>query len=141
MKATLMYAAGDVRVQNVPDAVVEQPTDALVRITTTCICGSDLHPYGSMPSEDGPARMGHEFLGVVEDVGSQVSTVRRGDFVVAPFAYADGACVYCREGLVFGTGYHAAVRGGVNQRTRLDGVPDGYRAMAERESLKALVTP
>ncbi|MEJ2867826.1 zinc-dependent alcohol dehydrogenase family protein [Actinomycetospora sp. OC33-EN08] len=99
MRATLMYAAGDVRTETVPDPTLERPTDAVVRITTSCICGSDLWPYASMPASDGPARMGHEFLGVVEEVGAEVTTVRPGDFVVAPFAYSDGTCALCREGL------------------------------------------
>ena len=68
MRATLMYGAGDVRVENVADPRIEHPTDALVRITASCICGSDLHPYSSMGAGSGPARMGHEFIGVVEDV-------------------------------------------------------------------------
>ncbi|MDL5159694.1 zinc-binding dehydrogenase [Actinomycetospora termitidis] len=99
MRATLMYAAGDVRTEDVPDPRLEAPTDALVRITTSCICGSDLWPYASMPATDGPARMGHEFLGVVEEVGPEVSGLKPGDFVVAPFAYSDGTCAFCREGL------------------------------------------
>ncbi|MEU6351415.1 alcohol dehydrogenase catalytic domain-containing protein [Streptomyces sp. NPDC047072] len=179
MRATLMYGAGDVRVENVPDSVVKHPTDALVRITASCICGSDLWPYASMTSEGGPARMGHEFLGVVEDTGSEVTTVTRGDLVVAPFAISDNTCAFCREGLhtscahaqadfwdgvpdeggqaeavrvpladgtlvklpvaadsalipslltlsdVFGTGYHAAVAGGVSERTSVTVIGDG----------------
>ena len=94
-----MYEAGDVRIEEVPDSTIKHPTDALVRITSSCICGSDLHPYGSMPASDGPARMGHEFIGIVEDVGSDVRTVAKGDLVVAPFAISDGTCEFCREGL------------------------------------------
>ena len=99
MRATLIYGAGDIRVEDVPDAVIKKPTDALVRITSACICGSDLHPYGSMSAADGPARIGHEFIGVVEDIGTEVATVKKGDLVVAPFAYSDGTCQFCREGL------------------------------------------
>jgi threonine dehydrogenase-like Zn-dependent dehydrogenase len=99
MRATVMYGAGDVRIENVPDARVIEPTDALVRVTRACICGSDLWPYKSMePSETG-RRMGHEFIGLVEAVGSDVHTVKKGDLVVAPFAWSDGTCVFCREGL------------------------------------------
>lgn len=94
-----MYEAGDVRVQDAPDPVIEHPTDAVVRIVRSCVCGSDLHPYRAMPASDGPAPMGHEFLGVVEELGSQVSGLKRGDLVVAPFAYADNTCAFCREGL------------------------------------------
>ncbi|PRX65287.1 threonine dehydrogenase-like Zn-dependent dehydrogenase [Nonomuraea fuscirosea] len=99
MRATLMYGAGDVRVEQVPDPVIERPTDALVRITASCVCGSDLWPYASMKPEGGPTLMGHEFIGVVEDAGPEVTTLARGDLVVAPFAVSDGTCVFCREGL------------------------------------------
>ena len=99
MRATLMYGPGDVRIEDVPDARIELPTDALVRVTASCICGSDLHPYHSMDPAHGPARMGHEFIGVVEDVGSDVATLRRGDLVVAPFAISDNSCGFCVEGL------------------------------------------
>jgi threonine dehydrogenase-like Zn-dependent dehydrogenase len=99
MRATLMYGAGDVRVQTVPDASLREPTDALVRVLRACICGSDLWPYRSMPVSDEGARMGHEFLGVVEDVGSEVSGLKSGDVVVAPFVWADNTCDFCVEGL------------------------------------------
>ncbi len=99
MRATLRYATGDVRVEEVPDSAVKLPTDALVRVTASAICGSDLWPYASLKPEDGPARMGHEFIGVVEETGSEVSTVKRGDLVVSPFAISDGTCEFCREGL------------------------------------------
>jgi threonine dehydrogenase-like Zn-dependent dehydrogenase len=99
MKATVMYGAGDVRVEHVPDARLAEPTDALVRVTRTCVCGSDLWPYTQMEQSDTGRRMGHEFVGVVEDVGADVRTVARGDVVVAPFAWSDGTCVFCREGL------------------------------------------
>jgi len=96
-----MYSAGDVRVEDVPDPKILQPTDALVRITRSCICGSDLWPYKSMEALEGGEgrRMGHEFIGVVEDVGSDVATVAKGDVVVAPFVYSDGTCDFCHEGL------------------------------------------
>jgi threonine dehydrogenase-like Zn-dependent dehydrogenase len=99
MRATYMYGAGDVRITDVPDATLQQPADALVRIVRSCICGSDLHPYHSMPITPGGSPMGHEFVGVVEDIGSEVSTLAKGDFVIAPFAWSDGTCQFCREGL------------------------------------------
>jgi len=99
MRATVMYGAGDVRIENVPDARIAEPTDALVRVTRACICGSDLWPYTQMEPTEGGRRMGHEFVGVVEDVGADVRTVARGDLVVAPFAWSDGTCELCREGL------------------------------------------
>jgi threonine dehydrogenase-like Zn-dependent dehydrogenase len=94
-----MYGAGDVRVENVPDAKILEPTDALIRVTRACVCGSDLWPYNAMePSETGRP-MGHEAVGIVEDVGSQVTEIKKGDLVVMPFAYSDGTCEFCREGL------------------------------------------
>jgi len=116
MRATVIHGAGDVRVAEVPDPVIKQPTDALVRVVAACVCGSDLHPYASMSPADEPARIGHEFIGVVEDTGSEVSTIRRGDLVVAPFAYSDGACEFCREGL-----QTSCLHGGFWARDGVDG--------------------
>ena len=99
MKATLIYGAGDVRVEHVPDPRLHQPSDAIVRVLRSCICGSDLWPYKKMPPQEHGARIGHEFLGVVEEVGSDVINVRPGDLVVAPFVWADNTCDFCREGL------------------------------------------
>src|SRR3954447_23268710 len=99
MLATVMYKAGDVRIENVPDAGVVEPTDALVRVTRACICGSDLWPYKSLGSDAEPRVMGHEAIGVVEDVGSDVSGIKAGDFVIMPFAFSDGTCEFCHEGL------------------------------------------
>ncbi|HEX2296903.1 MAG TPA: zinc-dependent alcohol dehydrogenase family protein [Pseudonocardiaceae bacterium] len=99
MRATLMYGAGDVRVENVPDPQLQEPTDAVVRVLHSCICGSDLWPYWSMPASEHGQRMGHEFLGVVEDVGSEVSGLRAGDVVIAPFVWADNTCDFCSAGL------------------------------------------
>jgi threonine dehydrogenase-like Zn-dependent dehydrogenase len=99
MRATLIYGAGDVRIENVPDAALREPTDALVRVLRACICGSDLWPYGSMEPAAHGSRIGHEFLGVIEDVGAEVSGFKRGDVVVAPFVWSDGTCQFCREGL------------------------------------------
>ncbi|MEQ4720768.1 zinc-dependent alcohol dehydrogenase family protein [Nonomuraea sp. B19D2] len=190
MRVTLMYGAGDVRIEEVPDSAIKLPTDALVRVTASCICGSDLWPYSSMSAADGPERMGHEFIGIVEDTGSEVTTVKKGDLVVAPFAFSDGTCEFCREGLhtscvqgdfwpglpdeggqaeavrvpfadgtlvklpvaadsalipslltlsdVFGTGYHAAVAGGVNERTRVTVIGDGAVGLLAVLSAKRL---
>lgn len=99
MRATFLYGAGDVRVISVPDPVVREPTDALVRVVRACICGSDLHPYRTMADTPDGSSMGHECVGVVEDTGSEVTTVKRGDLVITPFAWSDGTCDFCREGL------------------------------------------
>ncbi|WP_369255657.1 alcohol dehydrogenase catalytic domain-containing protein [Streptomyces sp. R35] len=168
MRATLIYGAGDVRVDEVSDPKIQKPTDAVVRVLRSCVCGSDLWPYGSMPaSEHGGGRIGHEFLGVVEDSALLPSLLPLSD--------------------VFCTGHHCAVTAGVNARTTvtvvgdgthtvlecvgtlpalemllgvvraggtvsrvgapqygevpLDDVPEGYRAMAGREALKVLIQP
>ena len=98
MRATVMYGAGDVRVEDVPDAQLVEPTDALISVTRAAICGSDLWPYKSMePSETG-RRMGHEFIGVVEEIGGEVETVKAGDLVVSPFLWSDGTCVFLPGG-------------------------------------------
>jgi threonine dehydrogenase-like Zn-dependent dehydrogenase len=112
-----MYGAGDVRVETVPDARLVEPSDALVMVTRAGICGSDLWPYNQMePSETG-RRMGHEFIGVVEAVGSEVRTLKDGDLVLAPFVWSDGTCVLCREGL-----HTSCLDGG---RYGVDGVDGG----------------
>jgi threonine dehydrogenase-like Zn-dependent dehydrogenase len=99
MLATVMFEAGDVRVEDVPDPAIAEPTDAIVRVTRACICGSDLWPYASMERSDAGQSMGHEAIGVVEDVGADVRTLERGDVVVMPFASSDGTCEFCHEGL------------------------------------------
>ncbi|MFF2328946.1 MULTISPECIES: alcohol dehydrogenase catalytic domain-containing protein [unclassified Streptomyces] len=98
MRATFMYGPGDVRVEDVPDPRIVEPTDAIVRITLACVCGSDLHPYHSMPVGDEGVPMGHEFLGVVEETGAEVTGLKRGDFVISPFAFSDNTCPICRDG-------------------------------------------
>lgn len=100
MRATIMYAAGDVRIENVPDARIIESTDAIIMVTTASICGSDLWPYRGF-SEFGEAgrSMGHEAIGVVEAIGADVHKIKVGDLVAMPFAYSDGTCVHCREGI------------------------------------------
>lgn len=94
-----MYGPGDVRVIDVPDPRIEEPTDALLRTVVACVCGSDLHPYHSMsPSEHGRP-MGHEQVAVVEEVGADVTTVKPGDVVIVPFVWSCGVCDFCRAGL------------------------------------------
>lgn len=182
MRATHLFGAGDVRVTDAPDPTIELPTDVVVRVTRACVCGSDLHPYHSAAASTEGEPIGHEFIGVVEETGSEVTTVRRGDFVIAPFAVSCGRCEFCRAGLqtscvdggfwndaglgtaggqaeavrvpladgtlvpvpgvgpdadesvlaslltlsdVYGTGWHAAVRGGVTTGSTVTVIGDG----------------
>jgi threonine dehydrogenase-like Zn-dependent dehydrogenase len=116
MLATLMYGKGDVRVENVADARIERPTDALVRVTRSCICGSDLWPYNLMDSATSGSSMGHEAIGIVEAVGADVQTLKAGDLVIMPFAHSDGTCPFCHEGL-----QTACVQGGFFGNAGLNG--------------------
>src|SRR5437870_6007779 len=99
MHATVMFGAGDVHIETVPDARLVRPTDALVVVTRAAICGSDLWPYKTMEYSETGRRMGHEAIGIVEAVGADVRTLKFGNVVVMPFAYSDGTCVFCHEGL------------------------------------------
>jgi hypothetical protein len=99
MRATVMYGAGDVRIENVPDPSIIEPTDAIIRVVRASICGSDLWPYNDMPTSETGQSMGHEAIGVVTDVGSDVRTVKPGQIVVMPFAISDGTCAFCQNGL------------------------------------------
>lgn len=193
MRATYLYGAGDVRVIDVPDPTLQQPTDALVRIVRACVCGSDLHPYHSMPANPAGGPMGHEFIGVVEATGAEVNTLSPGDFVIAPFAWSCGRCEFCLAGLqtscvvggfwanggiggaqaeairvpladgtlvkvpgvdattdeallaslltlsdVYGTGWHAAVRGGVAEGSTVTVIGDGAVGLLAVLSAKQL---
>ena len=99
MRATVMYKAGDVRIETVPDATIRHATDAVIRITRACICGSDLWPYTEMEPTAAGRAMGHEAIGVVEAVGTDVRRIKKGDLVVMPFAFSDGSCDFCHEHL------------------------------------------
>ncbi len=122
MRATVMYKAGDVRIENVPDASIGNPTDAFVRVTRACICGSDLWPYKDLQPVEGGRRMGHEAIGVVEAIGTEVRRIKVGDFVIMPFAFSDGTCDFCHEGL-----HTSCVHGGF-----FGGQADGAQAEALR---------
>ncbi|WP_407652754.1 alcohol dehydrogenase catalytic domain-containing protein [Amycolatopsis cynarae] len=98
MRATVMYAAGDVQVKDVPDPVLREPTDVLVRVVRASICGNGVWPYASMSRSEQGRRMGHEFPGVVGETGADVAGVTAGDPVIAPFLWADNTGQFCREG-------------------------------------------
>ncbi len=99
MLATVIHAARDIRLEDVPQPQLSTGRDAIVRVVASCVCGSDLWPYRGVTPTKAPHRIGHEFVGVVDSVGAQVSAVKPGDFVIAPFYVCDGTCVNCRNGV------------------------------------------
>ncbi|MER7843398.1 zinc-dependent alcohol dehydrogenase family protein [Kitasatospora sp. NPDC096077] len=99
MRATVIHGPNDIRIEDVPDPVIQHPTDVVVRVVNACICGSDLWAYRGVAQRVAGQRIGHEFLGVVEEVGAEVRGFTKGDLVVAPFVWSDGVCEFCLEGL------------------------------------------
>src|SRR3989442_3726750 len=124
MRATVFHGPFDVRIEQVRDAVLQEATDALVRITHGAICGSDLGPYRGLEPFPPGGRLGHEWMGMVEEVGSQVSTIKRGDRVIAPFAFSDGICEFCHKGL-----YTSCLHGGFWAQANDGGQAEAIRAL------------
>ncbi|MEV0643438.1 zinc-dependent alcohol dehydrogenase family protein [Streptomyces sp. NPDC050619] len=98
MRATIIHAPGDIRVENAPEPKIVAPTDAVIRTVATCVCGSDLWSYRGINPVTEPQPIGHEYVGIVEEVGSDVSTVRPGQFVIGSFIASDNTCPICRAG-------------------------------------------
>jgi threonine dehydrogenase-like Zn-dependent dehydrogenase len=98
VRGAVMYAPGDVRVEERPDPQILKPTDAIIRLPATCICGSDLWPYRGFDEVNGPSPMGHEYVGIVEQVGAAVTTIKPGQFVIGSFFASDNTCEICRSG-------------------------------------------
>jgi threonine dehydrogenase-like Zn-dependent dehydrogenase len=98
MRGAILYAPGDVRVEERDDPKITEPTDATIRLSATCVCGSDLWPYRGIEAVNGPSPMGHEYVGIVQEVGSQVTTIKPGQFVVGSFFASDNTCETCQAG-------------------------------------------
>jgi threonine dehydrogenase-like Zn-dependent dehydrogenase len=98
MKAAVLHGPRDVRFEDRESPRIEKPTDAVIRISATCVCGSDLWPYRGLQPMNGPTPMGHEYCGIVEEVGSAVRTVKPGQFVIGSFATSDNTCPHCQAG-------------------------------------------
>ena len=98
MRGAVIYAPGDVRVEQRDGPKIIKPTDAIIRLAATCVCGSDLWPYRGIEPVTQPAPMGHEYAGIVEEAGSEVRSVRPGDFVIGSFMASDGTCEICQAG-------------------------------------------
>ncbi|ASU58321.1 zinc-dependent alcohol dehydrogenase family protein [Nocardiopsis dassonvillei] len=122
MRAVVMHGPGDVRVEDVEDPAIIEPTDAVVRVTATCVCGSDLWPYRGVEEVHGPARMGHEYIGVVEQTGSEVRDIEVGDFVVGSFVASDNTCEICRAGYQSRC-VHQVMMGGIGTQAEYARVP------------------
>jgi threonine dehydrogenase-like Zn-dependent dehydrogenase len=123
MRIAVMTAPGEVRVEQRPEPKIVDPTDAIIRLAATCICGSDLWPYRGVEALEGPRPMGHEYAGIVEEVGEQVKTIKPGQFVVGSFFASDNTCEICRAG------YQTSCI------HRQPGAPDGAQAERARISL------
>jgi threonine dehydrogenase-like Zn-dependent dehydrogenase len=98
MKGTVLYGPGDVRFEERPDPTIQAPTDAIIRLSASCICGSDLWPWRGAQPVDQPTPMGHEYCGIVEEVGREVRNVKKGQFVIGSFFFSDNTCPHCRHG-------------------------------------------
>src|SRR5215211_6374936 len=122
MRVAVMYAPGDVRVEDRPEPTILAPTDAIIRLPATCICGSDLWPYRGIEAVDGPAPMGHEYVGIVEEIGSAVTTIRPGQFVVGSFFASDNTCEICRAGYQSSC-IHRELMGAIGTQAELARIP------------------
>ena len=98
MQGAVLHGPGDVRYDERPDPGIINATDAIIRMSVSCICGSDLWPYRGLNPAGGPAPMGHEYCGIVEETGRNVTSIRRGQFVIGSFAASDNTCPHCRAG-------------------------------------------
>lgn len=98
MHGAVIYAPRDVRIEERDDPKIIHPTDAIIRLSATCVCGSDLWPYRGLEAIDGPTPMGHEYVGIVEQTGSGVRKIKRGDFVIGSFFASDNTCEICQAG-------------------------------------------
>jgi len=122
MRGVVLHAPGDVRVEDRPDPRIEKPTDAIIRLAATCVCGSDLWPYRGIEAVDGASPMGHEYVGVVEEVGSQVRDILPGQFVVGSFFASDNSCEICRAGYQSRC-VHAELMGAIGTQAQYARVP------------------
>ncbi|MFL6090539.1 MAG: zinc-dependent alcohol dehydrogenase family protein [Aeromicrobium sp.] len=142
MWATTIHGPGDIRFEEVPDPRIEQPTDAIVRVVRSCICGSDLWPYRGIDEPNKGSTIGHECIGKVVEVGADVSTFKPGDFVVVPFDHCDNTCVHCRAGMQSGCvngGFTTSGQGEYARVTQADGSLVGTQGSPDEAMLPALL--
>jgi threonine dehydrogenase-like Zn-dependent dehydrogenase len=111
MQGTVLYGARDIRFEDLADPTIVEPTDAIISLAATCICGSDLWPYRGIQSFPGPTPMGHEYCGIVEEIGRDVHGIKRGQFVIGSFFASDNTCPHCRAGYQTSCAHKAYVVG------------------------------
>ena len=143
MRATTIHAPGDIRFEEVPDPVIEEPTDAIVKVVAGCICGSDLWPYRGANDIDAGSTIGHECVGVVEEVGSEVRDVAVGDFVIVPFCHCDNTCAHCAAGVQSvcdNLGFTASGQGEYSRVTQADGSLVKTDGMPDASLIPSLLT-
>jgi threonine dehydrogenase-like Zn-dependent dehydrogenase len=148
MQGTMIYGPRDIRFEDRPEPAIIQPTDAIIRLSATCICGSDLWPYRGIAVIAKPTPMGHEYCGIVEGVGRKLINIKPGQFAVGSFATSDNSCVICRDGYQsscvqreFMSGRKIDPGKVFDLTLPLDQVAAGYRAMDERRAIKTLLQP
>lgn len=134
MRATILHAPGDIRVETWADPSIERPTDAIVRVVAGCVCGSDLWSYRGINEVAEPRTVGHEAIGVVEAVGAGVERVREGDFVIVPFDHCCGRCVHCLAGQTQGCVELAMTASGQAELTRVTNADATCFVLAEAPS-------
>ena len=122
MRGAMLHAPRDIRVEQREDPTIEQPTDAVIRLAATCVCGSDLWPYRGIEPVSGPTPMGHEYAGIVEEIGPDVRTVKPGQFVVGSFFASDNTCEICRAGYQSGC-VHRVLMGTIGTQAQYARIP------------------
>src|SRR3954470_3639590 len=145
MRGAVLYGPRDVRFEERPDPTIVEPTDALIRLPVSCVCGSDLWPYRGIEPIDGPTPMGHEYVGIVEEVGSDVRLIEPGQFVVGSFFASDNTCEICRAGYQSSCIHRqpGAASGGQSQYLRVplaDGTLVATPGMPDPELVPSLLT-
>ena len=142
MQATVLYGARDLRIEDRPEPAIVEPTDAIISLPVTCICGSDLWPYRGIQSFPQPAAMGHEYCGIVEEVGRDVTTLKRGQFVIGSFFASDNSCPHCRHGYQTSCQHATPVGGAQAPRLRVplaDGTLVSTRDMPDADHMPSML--
>src|SRR3954465_7722354 len=143
MRVTTIHGPRDIRLDDRPDARIEEPTDAVVRVVAACVCGSDLWSYRGENEITPGSTIGHEVVGVVEEVGSSVSRFRAGDFVIVPFCHCDNTCAVCRKGMQAGCqnlGFTVGGQADLARVTQADGSMVKTPDVPDAAAIPALLT-